>query len=65
MCLRGRGKSTVPGTLVWRRSQYGTEQERDDCSSDGARLKTTVSGILQAWDGTERGEEETREYNSM
>lgn len=49
MCLSGRGNSTFPWTLVWRRSQYGTEQglARDD-SSEGARLNMAVSGISQA-----------------
>lgn len=48
MCLSGRGNSTFPWTLVWRRSQYGTEQgfARDD-SSEGVRLNTAVSGISQ------------------
>lgn len=49
MSLRGRGRSTVPGTRVWRRSQYGTKQEGEDGSSEGARLKATVSGSSQAW----------------
>lgn len=49
MCLSGRGNSTAPWTLVWRRSQHGTEQGlARDGSSEGARLNGAVSGISQA-----------------
>lgn len=66
MCLSGRGNSTFPSTLVWRRSQYGTEQglARDDCS-EGARLNTAVSGISKACEeertGKATGTEEERD----
>lgn len=50
MCLSGRGNPTVPCTLVWRRSQHGTEQglAMDD-SSEGASVKAAVSGMSQVW----------------
>lgn len=62
MCLSGRGNSTFPLTLVWRRSQYGTEQglARDDCS-EGARLNTAVSGISKAWEEERQREQRRKE----
>lgn len=51
MCLSGKGNSTFPWTLVWRKSQHGTEcgLAWSECS-EGRSVNMEVSGISQIWE---------------
>lgn len=48
MCLRGKGNSTFPMSVVWSRSQHGTEQGLAGVdASAAARVNIADSGMSQ------------------